>query len=328
MTNDAQPGAGATSGNDGPGAELLDFGQAGERALRMIRQATAGGNGGELSPIEAVMLLDDALAQVRGLHTAVPALLAAARPGPAVEADIQARTSELAVLADQVHAARSDLERAEEGEETRRSRLAELATLRHQVNELRRRERLAQALQELNEQRQVIEERVALLRQLTEQPENALAVSAGELVRLAGERRALLVPAVRDTLTQAEEAVQTLAREEERARAEQQRLDSTQQRLAQAERRRAELQATREGQLAQLAAHARAESALAAALSRNGGAAAQAGDPVGQLNAVLDGVATQLDEVDGILRERLVGDQAGYEREHAVRTWSDQEGGS
>jgi chromosome segregation ATPase len=325
MTNDAQPVAGATSGSDGPGSELLDFGHAGERALRMIRQATVGGNGGELSPIEAVMFLDDALTQVRGLHTAVPALLAAARPGPAVEADIQARASELAALADQVHAARSDLERAEAGEETRRSRLAELATLREQVGELRRRERLAQALQELNEQRQVIEERVALLRQLTEQPENALAAGAGELVRLAGERQALLAPAVRDTLTQAEEAVQMLAREEERVRAEQQRLDTTQQRLAEAERRRAELQATREGQLAQLAAHARAESALADALSRNGAAATAVGDPVEQLNAVLDGVATQLDEVDGILRERLVSDQAGYDREHAIRGWSDRE---
>lgn len=323
MTNDAQPVAGAAGG--GPGAELLDFGHAGERALRMIRQATAGGNSGELSPIEAVMFLDDALAQVRGLHTAVPALLAAARPGSAVEADIQARASELAELADQVHAARSDLERAEAGEETRRGRLAELATLRQQIDELRRRERLAQALQELNEQRQVIEERVALLRRLTEQPENAIAASAGDLVRLAGERQALLDPAVRDTLIQAEEAVKTLAREEERARAEQQRLDTTQQRLAEAGRRRAELQATREEQLAQLAAHARAEGALAAALSRNGGAAA--GDPVGQLNAVLDGVATQLDEVDGILRERLVSDQAGYDREHAVLGWSDQEAG-
>lgn len=327
MTNDAQPVADATSADGRPGAELLDFGQAGERALRVIRQVTAGGNGGAVSPIEAVMFLDDALAQLRGLHTAVPALLAAARPGPAVEADIQARASELAALADQVHAARSELERAEAGEETRRSRLAELATLREQVDELRRRERLAQALQELDEQRQVIDERVALLRQLTEQPEHALAASAGEMVRLAGERQALLAPAVRDTLTQAEEALQTLAGAEERARAEQERLDASQQRLAEAERRRATLQAAREGQLAQLAAHARAESALAAALSRDGGTATAAGDPVGQLHAVLDGVATQLDEVDGILRDRLVSDQSGYDREHTVRGWSDQEAG-
>ena len=133
---------------------------------------------------------------------------------------------------------------------------------------------------------------------------------------------------MRDTLTQAEEALQTLAGAEERARAEQERLDASQQRLAEAERRRADLQAAREGQLAQLAAHARAERALAAALSRDGGTADERPrDPVGQLHAALDGVATQLDEVDGILRDRLVSDQSGYDREHTVRGWSDQEAG-
>jgi len=309
-----------TTAGEEPGTELRALGRAGEQALHTIREATASGDGGAVSAIEAVFLLDDALQQLHGLQTAVPALLAAAEPGPKVDAEIKARADELAELAERVSATRREVERARDREQEVSLRLGELNALREQVNELRRRERLAAALQELNGQRQVIEQRLTLLRRLTEDQENALAASAGEVITLADERRALLAAHVRDRLTRAGQALQSLGQEEERAQAEQERLTDAEQRLAAAKQRHTELAAEREERLAQIAAHARADSALAAALSP----ASPASDPVGKLRAMLDGVVTQLDQVDATLQDTLITGQKEYDRQHAILSWADQ----
>ena len=321
MTHDAQPPADSAYGSDQPGAALVALGAAAGQALQVIRQAITDGSSGPVSPIEAVILLDDALGQLRELQTAVPALLAAAAPGPAVTADIQARADEQSVLTEQVNAMRRELEFVEAREQATRVQLADLSTLREQVDELRRRERLAGALRELNEQRQVIEQRLTLLRQLTEHPEEAIAAGAGDVIRLAEERRALLAPHVRDALSQAADALRALAEEEERARAGQERLSAARERLAAAEQRRAELEAEHDGRLAQLAAHAAADSALAAALSSAGPPGT---DPAGPLRLLLDGITTQLSEVDGALQDTLLSGQADYDREHVILGWADR----
>lgn len=304
-----------------PGYELLALGRAGGQAAELIRRAAASGEDGRVSAIEAVCLLDDAMDQLRGMYAAVPGLLAAARPGPTMAADIKARTDELAALTERVSAVRHDLELLQAREQATLARLAELTELREQVDELRRRERLADALQELNGQRQVIEQRLTLLRQMTEHQEATIGASAGEVLTLAQDLRALLAPDVRDALARADETLQALAEEEERARAEHERLTAARERLASARQRTAQLAAEREGTLAQLAAHAQADSALAAALSAAGNAA-DAGDPVGQLHAALDGIAAQLGEIDGVLTEALASTQAAYDREHAVLGWA------
>jgi len=306
-----------------PGDELRALGRASERARRAIEQATASRDAGPVSAIEAVFLLDDALAQFRALRAAVPGLLAAAEPGPTVAADIKARADELTTMAEQVAAVRRELDVLKAGEQETNARLAELSAFREQVDELRRRERLATALRELSEQRQVIEQRLTLVRRLTENQENAIAASAGQLTTLSGERRALLTANVRDTLAQAATAQQLLHDEEERVRAGQEELAVTEQRLAEAEQRHAELAAERDGRLAKLAAHARADTALAATLAAFRSGSSAAGDPVGQLRDALDGVARQLDQLDEALRETVTADQDGYDQGHKRLSWAE-----
>lgn len=320
MTSEAQIPGQARVASDEAGAELRALGRAGELALQVIRQATASRDGGPVSAIEAVILLDDALQQLRALQGAVPELLAAARPGPAVESAILADTGELSMLEEQVRAARRELDLTSAREQQTRARLAELSALKEQVDELRRLERLAAVLDGLNEQRHVIEERLVMLRQLTGDPERAIAADAGEVIRLAEDRRALLAPLVRDALTRADEALRSLAAEEERARAEREQLDGARQRHDQ-------LVAERDGRLAQLAAHARADRALAAALSDIGTAPGAAG-PLDQLRATLDGISAQLASVDGALRDTVTSAQDEYDREHAELAWRDHDPGS
>ena len=312
-----------------PSEELQELGRASERALRVIKQATANGDAGPVSAIEAVFLLDDALAELRPLQDAVPALLAAAEPGPAVAADIKAREDELAAVAEQVAATRRELDILKAGEKETNSRLAELSAFQEKVDELRRREQLAAALRELSEQRQVIDQRLTLVRRLTENQENAIAASAGQLTMLSEERRALLAANVRGMLAQATTAQQLLHDEEERVREGQEQLAATKQRLAEAQQRHVELAAERDGRLAELAAHAQAEAALAAALVsfRTDGltrAGQVVGDPVGQLQEVLDGLASQLGKLDGALRDALTAGQAEYRQDHERLSWADR----
>ena len=115
-----------------------------EPSSRRPRTATPA----QLSAIEAVILLDDALAQFRGLRDKVPGLLAAAEPGPTMAADIKARADELMAVADQVASARHELDVLKAGEQEVNARLAELSAFREQIDELRRRERLVTALHE------------------------------------------------------------------------------------------------------------------------------------------------------------------------------------
>jgi DNA repair exonuclease SbcCD ATPase subunit len=302
----------------GPEAELRAIGPAGTPALAVIRQATADGAGGAVSAIEAVFLVSDALEQLRGLRAAIPALLAAADPGDTIAADIKTRADELSALADQVAATRRELDLFKAREQETSERLAELSELRESVTELRRRERLAAVLQELSGQRQVIEQRLIVLRRLTQDQENTIGAGAGEVVTLAEDRRALLAAGVRDTLARAGEAAERLAAEEERLRTEEGRLADVRQRLEAARQRQADLAAERDGQLEQLAAHARADAALAAALSP----VAPDGDPVVRLRAALDGIVSQLDNLDGALRDRVRAGQDDYDREHADVGWA------
>jgi hypothetical protein len=302
---------------DDPGAELRAFGQAGRQVLNVIRQAAADRDGGALSAIEAVFLLDDAMQELREFQTTVPALLDAAESGE-FEAGMRARADELAALAERVAGTRRELELVKAKEQETTIGLTELSALRQQVDELRRRERLATALRELNEQRQVIEQRLTLLRQLTEDQEDALGASAGQVITLAEERRVLLAAQVRGTLAKAAQVLASLGEEEERVRAEQERLDDAERRLAEARQRHADLAAERDGRIAQLAAHAVADNALAAALGTGAGQS----DPVARLRTVLDAVVTQLTEVDVALKNTLISGQGDYDRQHAVVSWA------
>src|SRR5436309_1348314 len=110
MTQDIDPSREPGPAKLDPEAELQAFGRAGERSAQVIRQAIASGEQGAFGPLEAVMALEDVMNDLRSLLATVPELLIAARPGPAVIADMQARAEELAALVEQVDAASSDLE--------------------------------------------------------------------------------------------------------------------------------------------------------------------------------------------------------------------------
>ena len=153
-------------------------------------------------------------------------------------------------------AARRELDLFKAREQATNERLAELTGLQENVAELRRRERLAAALQELGGQRQVIEQRLIVLRRLTQDQENTIGAGAGEVITLAEDRRALLAAGVRDALARAGETTELLAAEEERLRTEEGRLAEVRQHLEAAQQRQADLAAERDGQLEQLAAHA------------------------------------------------------------------------
>ncbi len=91
-------------------------------------------------------------------------------------------------------------------------------------------------------------------------------------------------------------------------------LAATRQQLTGAEQRLAELEAERAGRLEQLAAHARADRALAAVLPPDG--PGDDGTPAGGLRSMLDTMTTQLAEVDGALRDALAGSRR-LRRAHA-----------
>lgn len=305
--------------SDAPGAELRALRQAGEQALTLIRQATASGDGGTVSAIEAVILLDDALRALRPLQAVAPELLAAARPGSAVTSGVNADVANLAALEEQLAAARQERDLALAREQVTRERLAELSALRTQVTDLRRLERLVVVLDDLNRQRDLIEERLATLRRLTAAPEQAIAASGAELAALAEERRALLAPQARDALSRAKAALESLAETEEAARREREK-------LATAEERRAALVAERDVRQKQLEAHARADTALAAALASAGqaGTAAPAGaDGAAQVRQRLDDITAQLTTLDVALRSALADRQGSYDQEHSDLGWSD-----
>jgi chromosome segregation ATPase len=299
---------------DDPRTRLAEALAAGE-ALAALRWAAAWSQGalaeatagGPEPAIEAVALLDDALTELSGALRAVPDLVTAAQPGGAVESYLRAREAEV----EQVTA---ELGSLRERAESLRNRLAELAPLRAEVAELRRLERLVTALDELNESRRLISERLAVLKARTAEPENGIATNGAELVRLSREQVALLAPRAREALEELGSAQAELAEVSSRAR-------QAREELAEVASRHAELAAERDQRVAELTAHAAVDRAIAEALTAAPGFDADK-PALTQVRAATEEVEQRLAALDEVLAKALKTHDDRHRQASTELPWS------
>ena len=309
MTEDPKREVGLTPAGGDPRSALLALQSVIASAARSVGELAAGDD--DVAALEAVILLDDALGEVGTLTQQVPRLLSVAQAGPAVELLFRERTAELSALGERLDAARAERDALDRSGDDLRARLAEHADLRQQVAELRRLERLVEALDELGEQRAVIDERIAALRQVGE-VERALSGGGAELLRLTESRLAALEPENRRVLEHAAAAHRTLADEEARVEAERAS-------AAAAADRYEELRLQREERVVSLEVYAKADRDLVDALA----AVPELGGPVAEANglattrALLDDVERRLQQVDEVLA-RVLGSEGDRRRSERV----------
>jgi hypothetical protein len=315
VTNDPKAELAAALADDDPDAAL--------RALRWSLRwsaRAAGAAAGEPEgavAIRAVGLLDDALSEVDALAREAPGLVAAAQPGRAVEAYIEARRQELLELQADVARAQARFEELAQIEHELRDRAAEHQELRRRVQELRRLKLLVRALDGLQGKRHVLEDRIAELSAAVEEPDRAAAVGAARLLRLSQTQRAALSEEQHQVLDELE-AVQTdLVDEEER-------LERDRAELADALHRYEQLRPQREQRLASLEIYAGIDRELAdrlLALDLPDQAAGQS--DLQQAHEVLDRVEQLLGQIDDALRHTLEAHERVRDQARQVLGWSD-----
>jgi hypothetical protein len=300
---------------DDPRTRLAEALAAGD-ALNALRWASAWSRTAlaeatdPVAAIEAVALLDDALAELSVALGAVPDLVTAAQPGTAVESYLREREAELSRVTEELRTLTSLRER----EESLRARLAELAPLRAKVDELRRLERLVTALDELNESERLISDRLAALKARTAAPENSIATNGAELARLTREQKDLLAPQAREALSELATAQAALAEEEERSR-------RAGEELAETAARHTELAAERDQRIAELTAHAAVDRAIAEALTATPGF--DAGKPaLTQVRATTEEIETRLTALDQLLTAALQTREDHHTRTSKELPWS------
>ncbi|WP_102919875.1 hypothetical protein [Streptomyces eurocidicus] len=271
--------------------------------------------------LEAVFLLDDALTEAEGVSRAAVRLLARARPGPTAEAYLRDRERELGEVKRRTAAARADFDGLAEAEEELRGRLAEYADLRERVAELRRLERLVEALDALSGQRAAVGERLARLRSRADGVEDAVARDGVELLRLTRDQLALLAPRARTALEDAAAAQAELAFEEGR-------LAGSEDRLAAVSARLAEVDVLRRERASALSARTRADRRLAdalASLPESWHGPYGDGTAPERARALLDGVEERLRDVEEALRRALDEEEAAPVPGRTVLAWGDEE---
>ena len=168
----------------------------------------------DVRALEGVIQLDQALEEVPALRRVLPALLDLADTGPDVARHLTDRTAETAAVTARLGPLREAVASASAREEEWRGAVGEHEALQARLVELRRLERLAAALGELEGQRQLIDDRLAALVQPVTGAERAVARGSADLLRLTEERRSALDPQVRDLLERADAAQRDLAASE------------------------------------------------------------------------------------------------------------------
>jgi DNA repair exonuclease SbcCD ATPase subunit len=283
-------------------------------AARALVELRAGDD--DAAAIEAVIQLDDALARLDSFAGEVSDLLALAQAGPSVEEVVRGRADELAAVAERTAAVRSQLELLRGSSQELEARVAEHAQLRQQVAELRRLGLLVVALDELQAQQEVINERLSALAHAGEK-ERSLTGSAAELLSLTRQRLDLLAPELRRVLEEVDDAQQRLADEEER-------LGRQKTALAEATGRYEQLRALQEQRAAALQAYARADRELLEGVAALPDPPRDDVDPTGldQARALLDDVERRLARIDDLLRNSLEAHRRVRDHEQAVLGWS------
>jgi hypothetical protein len=271
-----------------------------------------------LSPMEALIALDDALTAVTGLADHGTELLGRAGAGPSVAAYLGDVTARLAGFADRIEQARKELTALRAAEEDLRAREAEHERLRREVAELRRRERLVDALAALAGQHELITARLAVLRAATGDPGPALQRDASELLRLTRRELSTLEAPARDVLHEAARAQAELAEQEAR-------VTEGRDMLRLAVERQERLRVEHDQQVAALAAQAEADREIAEALAAlaPGAPARLPADTLATTRDLLDQVRRQLHSVDEALRQALDAGQPALAAARAALDWSD-----
>jgi DNA repair exonuclease SbcCD ATPase subunit len=278
--------------------------------------ARLAGTASESDAVEAVFLLDDALSSTAELTDPVRRLLRTAEPGPDVAAYLRDRQGELAETRTKTEDVRREHGELAKTEGELRERLGELAEVRGQVGELRRLERLVEALDDVQEQRGVIDERLTLLRERADGTEESMRLGSGDLLRLSEERLSRLDTPVRAALERAAEAQRELAEAEGE-------LDDAKEAAVKASTRERLMRAEHEERLARLAAWERADRQVLDALAEFGGALTADG-ALEQARALIDAVETRLGELDSALGRALDTLDRDVSAGRTVVAWNDE----
>jgi hypothetical protein len=204
--------------------------------------------------------LFDALEEVPALAAEAPRLVAVARPGQRPAEQLDRLLAELTTLHARLRDDRAALKRLAAAEDDLREGLEDHAELRERIAELRRLERLVDALDALSGQQRVVDERLQVLRDRDGSAERTLTADCDTLVRLTEEQLDALGSRTREVLHLADERGRQLAAQERELARVTSDLDELGRRL---DAVRAELGE----RIPQLERYARADRELAEALS-------------------------------------------------------------
>ncbi|MFD7660690.1 hypothetical protein ACFV4N_42530 [Actinosynnema sp. NPDC059797] len=264
------------------------------RALAEAARAEPAAEGPDTAAIEVVIALDDALAEVEHLAVRLSALTEVAATGEPVADHLRRQVDSLTALADRTAVLRREHEALARVEERLAAGAAEHERVSARLEELKRFERLADALPELKAQQESLSARLAAMRQPAEVAERALLDTAEQVLSLSLERLGDLSDRTGDVLAKIAASERDWA-EEVRAHEEHKtRLADT---LARYERLRTE----HAERAAQLLEYARIDTEILAGLPA-GPADAPDGDG---LRAALDATEHTLRRVDEGLRAAL-----------------------
>lgn len=296
-----------------------DEAQTALRVLRHVLEWSTSALGGHLrtaagrtrtDTLELVMALDDALSQVDGLLSLVPALAAAGVAGGPVTRYLAEQSSALTEFAKRVATARREHEELAEIETRLRADEAEHERLTARLADLRRMRDLSGGLDALHAQEQDLTNRLALMLTPVADAEQALLDTANQVVTLSAQRLALLgeqTRAVLETLrrSEAEWADETRAH----AQAERELHD-----------RREEfdkLRVARDVRLSQLSMHTAINRKVVERLAVTDATALEAA------GGMLAEIEAGLDRLDGALAEAVTRHDELLAEEREVLSWDE-----
>jgi DNA repair exonuclease SbcCD ATPase subunit len=257
MTGSPRDALAATLDEQGAFAALHALRRAAEWATAVLSAAAASGDDAEA--LAALAELDPAMAGLARLSGVLPDVLTASFPGGPVEEQTRERSADLERLAAAVASQRSALDALSGTAAQVQAKVAEHERLRERVAELRRLERMAEVLGELQQQRQAIEDRLAALAAPVADVEGGLVRGCTDVIRLSQEHLARLEPQARDLLERANAGQARLAGVEQDMRQQEAALAAAAQRTAQ-------LRELHETRAAALQAHAQADREVAEAI--------------------------------------------------------------
>jgi chromosome segregation ATPase len=269
--------------------------------------------------IELVLALDDALTQVDGLVAHVPALAEASMAGLPVTEYLSRQAQALAELADRVAVARREHEALAAVHAELLASSQEHDSISRELDELRRLQRLADALPELHEQRASLARRIEAMSSPIDDvraAEQALLDTADTVVTLGAQRQADLNERVQELLA-------TAARTEVDWAARQRQHADVEARLRETRTEYEKLDSQREGWLEVLRQHAEIDEDL---FERLTAVRDDAGDGTAteRVHTLLADVEVVLDKVDNALRDMLERHRQVADDNHRVLPWRDE----